>query len=98
MNVKAATPLLGGLSPAQFMRRHWQKKPLLVRQAWPGVRPPIDRAALFDLAGTEGVESRLLTAFGGGWALRHGPFTRRQIPPVKKPHWTLLVSGLDLHW
>ena len=25
--------LLGGLTPQQFMRKHWQKKPLLVRQA-----------------------------------------------------------------
>jgi len=98
MDIDQATPLLGGLSPAQFMRRHWQKKPLLVRQAWPGVQPPIDRAALFDLAGQDGVESRLLTAFDGGWRLRHGPFNRRQLPPLKKPAWTLLVQGLDLHW
>ena len=29
------TPLLGGLSPETFMRRYWQKKPLLIRQAMP---------------------------------------------------------------
>ncbi|WP_088279454.1 cupin domain-containing protein [Ideonella sp. A 288] len=97
MNVDAPTPLLGGLSPAAFMRRHWQKKPLLVRQAWPGATPPIDRAALFDLAGQEGVESRLLTCFDGGWKLRHGPFARRALPAVKRAGWTLLVQGLDLH-
>jgi 50S ribosomal protein L16 3-hydroxylase len=98
MDVNAPLVLLGGLSPAQFMRRHWQRKPLLVRQAWPGVQPPIDRSALFDLAGREGVESRLLTAFDGRWKLRHGPFSRRAIPPVKRSNWTLLVQGLDLHW
>ena len=98
MDVTRPLPLLGGLSPATFMRRHWQKKPLLVRQAWPGVRPPIDRPALFDLAGTEGVESRLLTRFDDRWRLRHGPFARRALPPLKKPDWTLLVQGLDLHW
>ncbi|MBN8508441.1 MAG: hypothetical protein J0L57_07510 [Burkholderiales bacterium] len=43
-------PLLGGQSPAQFMRRHWQKQPLLVRQALPGVRPPVSRRELFALA------------------------------------------------
>ena len=31
-------PLLGGLSAAAFMRRHWQKKPLLVRAAMPRSR------------------------------------------------------------
>lgn len=42
------------------MRRHWQKKPLLIRQAMPGVQAPLDRAALFALAGDEAVESRLI--------------------------------------
>jgi len=36
MNITQALPLLGGLSPARFMKRHWQKKPLLVRAAVPG--------------------------------------------------------------
>lgn len=97
MNVDAPLPLLGGLTPAQFMRRHWQKKPLLVRQAWPGVQPPLERTALFGLAGQEGVESRLLTRFGERWRLRHGPFKRSALPALKQPDWTLLVQGLDLH-
>ena len=80
------------------MRRHWQKKPLLIRQAWPGVQAPISRTALFDLAAADGVESRLLTRFDGTWRLRHGPLPRRALPPLKKPDWTLLVQGLDLHW
>lgn len=97
MNVNLPLALLGGLTPAQFMRRHWQKKPLLVRQAWPGVQPPIERAALFALAGQDGVESRLLRHGQAGWKLQHGPFTRRQLPALSQPDWTLLVQGLDLH-
>ena len=54
------TPLLGGMSPETFMRKYWQKKPLLIRQAIPGVRSPIERAKLFALAGQEDVESRLI--------------------------------------
>ncbi|MCH8178382.1 MAG: cupin domain-containing protein [Proteobacteria bacterium] len=54
------TPLLGGLTPRTFMRRHWQKKPLLIRNAVPGAQPPLDRASLFALAGQEDVESRLI--------------------------------------
>lgn len=104
------TPLLGGLSPQAFMRRHWQKKPLLIRQAVPGVRPPIDRAGLFALAAQEDVESRLIVqarklaaseaepASGASdWSLRHGPFNRRALPALQQPGWTLLVQGLDLH-
>jgi 50S ribosomal protein L16 3-hydroxylase len=97
MNIDAPTALLGGLSPATFMRRHWQKKPLLVRQALPGVQPPLARAALFDLAGSDDVESRLVIRDGGGWTVRHGPLPRSALPPARRPGWTLLVQGLDLH-
>ena len=38
--------MLGGLSPAQFMRRYWQKKPLLIRNAFPDFKPFLNRQAL----------------------------------------------------
>ena len=79
------------------MRRHWQKQPLLIRQAVPGVVPPLGRNELFALAGDEHVESRLVQMKEGAWSLRHGPFAKRQLPTVKTPGWTLLVQGLDLH-
>jgi 50S ribosomal protein L16 3-hydroxylase len=97
MDISIGIPLLGGLSPQQFMKRHWQKKPLLIRQAMPGLRPLLDRGALFDLAADEAVESRLVTSSDEGWKLRQGPFQRRGLPPVKKPGWTLLVQGVDQH-
>jgi 50S ribosomal protein L16 3-hydroxylase len=98
MDVQAPTPVLGGLSPAQFMRRHWHKRPLLVRQALPGVRPPLERAALFGLAARDDVESRLVQRdASGAWKLRRGPLARRALPPSTRRGWTLLVQGLDLH-
>ncbi len=96
MDLKLALPLLGGLSPSSFMRRHWQKKPLLVRQALPGVVAPLARAPLFALAASDAVESRLVVHAAGGWTLRHGPVPRRALPPLTQPGWTLLVQGLDL--
>lgn len=87
--------LLGMLTPRQFMRRHWQKKPLLVRQAVPQAERLLDRARLFELAASEDTEARLVQQQGGRWRLRHGPFTR--LPAQKTPHWTLLVQGMDLH-
>ena len=91
------TPLLGGLSPAQFMRRHWHKQPLLVRQAVPDAAPPLGRSALFALAARDDVESRLVVRQGSRWTLRPGPLPRRALPPLAQPGWTLLVQGLDLH-
>ena len=97
MDTKQSLALLGGLSAAQFMRSHWQKKPLLVRQAIPGFVPPVARAALFDLATQDGVESRLVQNIDGVWKLQSGPMSRRSLPPLKRPNWTLLVQGVDLH-
>ena len=97
MDVHTPLALLGGLTPAAFMRRHWQKKPLLVRQAWPCVQSPLSRAALFDLAGAEGVESRLVQRQGDAWQVRPGPLPRRALPAARRAGWTLLVQGLDLH-
>lgn len=89
--------LLDGLSPAQFMKRHWQKKPLLVRQAIPGFVPLLTRSELFALAAQESVESRLLRHGAGKWSLRRGPLPKRALPAVGQPDWTLLVQGVDLH-
>ncbi len=97
MDVDTPLPLLGGLSPARFMRQHWGKRPLLVRQAWPDVPPPLSRAALFALAARDDVESRLVQGSGRQWQVRHGPLARRVLPPLTQREWTLLVQGLDLH-
>lgn len=97
MDTSLASSLLGGLSPQLFMRRHWQKKPLLVRQAVPGGSVLIDRAQLFDLAAHDEVESRLIVRKNARWSLRQGPLKRSALPPLKQRDWTLLVQGLDLH-
>ncbi|WP_404982735.1 MULTISPECIES: JmjC domain-containing protein [unclassified Caballeronia] len=91
------TPLLGNRTPAQFMRRYWQKKPLLIRQAIPDIQAPLSRDELFELADLDDVESRLITHFRKTWALEHGPFAPDELPSVKKREWTLLVQGANLH-
>jgi len=95
MQIDHPTPMLAGLSPAQFMRRHWQKKPLLVRQAFADAAPPATLKELAALAARDDVEARLVTAFDGDWKLKHGPIAR--LPAMSKPGWTLLVQGLDQH-
>ena len=101
MNIQEPLQLLGGLSPKTFMQRHWQKKPLVIRQAIPGFAPLLDRAELLDLAAQEEVESRLVvqaSAKGAsGWRFKHGSFARKALPPFKQAGWTLLVQGVDLH-
>src|SRR5882672_8323909 len=53
------TPLLGGLSASTFLRRHWQKNPLLIREAIPGFEGVVDFPAMVELAGRDDCESRL---------------------------------------
>ncbi len=103
MNINTPLPLLAGLSPHAFMRTHWQKKPLLIRQAIPGFAPMLSRSELFGLAGQEGVESRLVqcktTKGQERWSMASGPFAvgGAALPPLSRKLWTLLVQGVDLH-
>jgi 50S ribosomal protein L16 3-hydroxylase len=88
-------PLLGGLTPAQFLREYWQKKPLLIRNAVPGFKPLLSVDALAKLATQNHVESRLVTGFDGQWALQHGPL--ETLPARDQRQWTVLVQGVNLH-
>lgn len=101
MNIQEPLQLLGGLSPQTFMRRHWEKKPLLIRQAIPAFQPILDRTELLDLAAMDDVESRLVVQAVPGkekaWRMRHGPLARKSLPPFKQRAWSVLVQGVDLH-
>jgi len=87
--------LLGNLTPAEFLREYWHKKPLLIRQAIPQFSPPVMPSQLFAMAKEENVESRLVTHFKNKWQLQNGPFV--ELPDTKKREWTVLVQGVNLH-
>lgn len=87
--------LLGNLTPQQFFRDYWHKRPLLIRQAIPNFKPILNRDALFVLASRDDVESRLISQTRKQWRLEHGPLV--EPPPLKRKGWTLLVQGVNLH-
>ena len=89
--------LLGGMTSRQFLARHWQKRPLLVRKAVPGFKGFVQAAELFRLAARDDVESRAVERHGRRWTLEHGPFPRRSFTGRPARNWTLLVSGLNNH-
>lgn len=91
------TTLLGGLSPETFLREYWQKQPLLIRQAVPGIADRLKPAALRRLACREEVESRLVRHSRGRWRLDHGPFEPETLRTLPARGWSLLVSGVN-HW
>jgi len=86
--------LLGNITPAQFLRDYWHKKPLLIRNAIPGFKPLLPFDKLADAATKNHVESRLVTLVDGQWDMQHGPLT--ELPPRTQREWTLLVQGVNL--
>ncbi|MBT7258536.1 MAG: cupin domain-containing protein [Porticoccaceae bacterium] len=88
------TALLGDISPQEFLRDYWQKKPLLIRSAIADFEPPIDGDELAGLALEPEVESRLV--IGQDWQLENGPFAEQRFQTLPPSHWTLLVQAVDL--
>jgi 50S ribosomal protein L16 3-hydroxylase len=97
--MRAMTALLAGQTPAAFLRDHWQKRPLLCRQALPGFRGLVDRRRLFALAGRSDVRSRLIIEHPGrrrGRFERHdGPLSGLSAKLLPASHYTVLVNGLE---
>jgi 50S ribosomal protein L16 3-hydroxylase len=87
--------LLGNITPAQFLRDYWHKKPLLIRQAIPGFKPLLKFDKLAELARQNHVESRLVTLADGQWELQHGPLA--ELPPRTQREWSMLVQGVNLY-
>ena len=89
--------LLGGLDPAEFLRDYWQRKPLLIRGAFPDFESPLDPDELAGLACEEGVEARLVEEHGpdGPWQVSHGPFDEAIFAELPERDWTLLVQAVD---
>ena len=86
---------LGRLTPQQFLRRHWQKKPLLIRNAFPAFRDLLKREQLFDMACRDDMQSRLILQKRGVWEVFHGPFAARDFRGLPTSKWTLLVQGVN---
>lgn len=89
----------GELDADTFLREYWQKKPLLIRNAFPGFVPCISADELAGLACEEDVESRLIEndPASGRWQLAQGPFQPDRFAELGAQPWTLLVQAVD-HW
>lgn len=97
MTVPARLP--GGLSADTFLRDYWQKKPLVIRNAFEDFQCPVSPDELAGLACEQAVESRIVVEQENGhpWQLHNGPFGTDRFTSPPDGNWTLLVQGLD-HW
>lgn len=78
-----------------FLTHYWQKKPVILRQAFPHFIDPITPDELAGLAMETEIESRLVTNKGGNWDAKYGPFT--EYDHLGETNWSLLVQAVN-HW
>ncbi|HET9580363.1 MAG TPA: cupin domain-containing protein [Usitatibacter sp.] len=83
------------LDAAAFMRRHWQREPLLVRGAFPRFADPLAPAEVLELASSEDAQSRLVQHRGRRWLLEHGPFAPSRLKQLPRRDWTVLVQDTN---
>ncbi|MEE9334063.1 MAG: cupin domain-containing protein [Granulosicoccaceae bacterium] len=87
-----------GLSTQQFLDKYWQKKPLLIRQAFPDFQTPISADELAGLSLEEDIASRIIKeSEPGQFMLAHGPFEESIYSELGTANWSLLVSDVDKH-
>lgn len=90
---------LGETSVEEFLAQYWQKKPLLIRNAFAEISPPISAEELAGLACEEQVNARLVieNAASNHWQVEFGPFDESRFKQLPKTHWSLLVSDVEKH-
>ena len=88
---------LGNLSQETFMKEYWQKKPLLVRQAFPDFKSPITSDELAGLACEDEVNSRIVMEKDGEhpWFPIFGPMSDEIYSSMPETHWSLIVNDLE---
>ena len=89
--------VFGDISVETFLKDYWQKKPLLIRNAFPSFKSPVEADEIAGLALEEDVESRIIIEDGPNhkWELECGPFSDERFDSLPEDKWTLLVQAVD---
>ncbi|MFA3790166.1 cupin domain-containing protein [Aliiglaciecola sp. SL4] len=80
-------------SKQRFLEDYWQKKPVVIRQAFANFSDPLDEHELAGLAQEEDIDSRIISKKKGVWANSQGPFS--DFTPHCIGDWSLLVQSVD---
>jgi 50S ribosomal protein L16 3-hydroxylase len=88
---------LGNISVETFLAEYWQKKPLLIRQAFADFQSPLTPDELAGLACEADVNSRIVIEKGGEepWQAIHGPMDESVFTRLPDTHWSLVVNDLE---
>ncbi|TAL90438.1 MAG: cupin domain-containing protein [Rhodanobacter sp.] len=91
----ASRPL--GMSLARFLRDYWQKRALLIRNAFADFQPPLQPDDLAGLACEPAALARLIVhdEKREHWQVNSGPLNEADFARVPDRNWTLLVQDVD---
>jgi len=81
------------LTPAQFLRDYWQKKPLVIRQGFNNFQDFLSPDEMAGLASEAMVESRRVYKEHGQWQAEFGPFDSYE--HLGEKNWTFIVQALN---
>ena len=97
MRLDRKNHILGKISNDVFLKKYWQKKPLLIRDAIKNFKSPITKKDLFRIAQNENAISRLIEFKRGIWQVKYGPFKKLDLPKKINTPWTILVQNMNHH-
>jgi len=97
MRLDRKNHILGKISNDVFLKKYWQKKPLLIRDAIKNFKSPITEKDLFRIAQNEKAISRLIEFKRGIWQVKYGPFKKLDLPKKINTPWTILVQNMNHH-
>lgn len=83
------------LNITEFLTSHWQKKPLVIKNAFTNFADPISADELAGLACEEELSSRVIVTQENGWDIIQGPI--EDYSEFGEKNWQLLVQAVN-HW
>ena len=98
MRLNRKNHILGKTSVDVFLKKYWQKKPLLIRNAIENFQSPITEKDLFKIAQNEEAISRLIEFKKNLWQMKYGPFKKSDFTKQKNAPWTVLVQNMNHHF
>lgn len=84
---------LNQMSPNEFLKEYWQKKPVVIRQGFKDFVDPISIDEFAGIAMEETVQSRLVSKKNGQWEAEFGPF--ESYDHLGNRDWSLVIQALD---
>ncbi|NRA82297.1 MAG: cupin domain-containing protein [Gammaproteobacteria bacterium] len=84
---------INDITPEQFLKDYWQKKPLVIRQGFKNFKDLLSPEEMAGLATEEQIESRRVFKENGEWQAEFGPF--ESYDHLGEKDWTFIVQALN---